>query len=114
MELHHDKHHAAYVNNLNAALKDHGQLAALPLQQLLARIDSAPESIRTALRNNGGGHANHSMFWEIMGGKGGAPSGELGTAIERDFGGFDKFKSEFNRRGGARFGSGWVLSLIHI
>ena len=112
MELHHDKHHAAYVNNLNAALKDHGQLAALPLQQLLARIDSAPESIRTALRNNGGGHANHSMFWEIMGGKGGAPSGELGAAIERDFGGFDKFKSEFNRRGGARFGSGWVFVTV--
>ncbi len=75
MELHHDKHHAAYVKNLNAALKDHGEAAKLSLEQLLAKLDELPESIRTAVRNNGGGHANHSMFWEVMGQAGGAPEG---------------------------------------
>ncbi|UFN46844.1 superoxide dismutase [Roseomonas sp. OT10] len=112
MELHHDKHHAAYVNNLNAALKDHGQLAALPLQELLAKLNEVPESIRTAVRNNGGGHANHTMFWTIMGGKGGAPTGELAEAIQRDLGGLDKMKADFNAAGGRRFGSGWVFVTV--
>ena len=112
MELHHDKHHAAYVNNLNAALKDHGQLAALPLHELLAKLNEVPESIRTAVRNNGGGHANHSMFWTVMGGKGGAPTGELAEAIQRDLGGLDKLKADFNATGGRRFGSGWVFVTV--
>lgn len=112
MELHHGKHHAAYVNNLNTALKDHGQLAAMPLEQLLTKIGEAPESVRTALRNNGGGHANHAMFWQIMGGKGGSPSGELAQAIDRDLGGLDKMKSDFNGMGGRVFGSGWVFVTV--
>jgi Fe-Mn family superoxide dismutase len=112
MELHHDKHHAAYVTNLNAALKDHGQLAGLKLEELLAKLPEAPEAVRTALRNNGGGHANHSMFWQIMGGKGGAPTGEVAEAITRDLGGFDKFKTDFNGAGARVFGSGWVFVTV--
>ncbi|PHK94889.1 superoxide dismutase [Pseudoroseomonas rhizosphaerae] len=112
MELHHGRHHAAYVTNLNNALKDHGQLAAMPLEQLLAKLGEAPEAVRTALRNNGGGHANHAMFWQIMGGKGGAPSGELAQAIDRDLGGLDKMKADFNAAGGRVFGSGWVFVTV--
>ena len=84
MQLHHDKHHAAYVSNLNAALKDHADLQAKPLPELLAHLSDAPEDIRTAVRNNAGGHANHTMFWQVMGGKGGAPDGDLAAAIARD------------------------------
>jgi Fe-Mn family superoxide dismutase len=112
MEIHHGRHHAAYVNNLNAALRDHAQLARMPLPDLLAKLGEAPEAVRTALRNNGGGHANHSMFWEIMGGRGGAPSGELAEAIQRDLGGLDKLKTDFNAAGGRVFGSGWVFVTV--
>ncbi|MCK8783483.1 superoxide dismutase [Roseomonas sp. NAR14] len=112
MELHHGKHHAAYVANLNNALKDHGQLAALPLEELLAKLREVPDSIRTTVRNNAGGHANHSMFWPVMGGRGGAPSGELAAAIDRDLGGLDKFKADFNRTGAGVFGSGWVFVTV--
>nr|WP_233553489.1 superoxide dismutase [Pseudoroseomonas wenyumeiae] len=112
MELHHDKHHVAYVANLNAALKDHGRLAALPLEELLANLSEAPESVRTTLRNNAGGHANHAMFWQIMGGKGEAPTGELAEAITRDLGGFDKMKADFNGAGARVFGSGWVFVTV--
>lgn len=109
MELHHDKHHAAYVKNLNAAVKDHSEAAKLSLEQLLAKLNELPEAIRTAVRNNGGGHANHSMFWEIMSAGGGAPEGELAAAITRDLGGLDKLKDDFNTAGGKVFGSGWVF-----
>jgi Fe-Mn family superoxide dismutase len=112
MTLHHDRHHAAYVANLNAAVKDYPALAAMPVQDLLAKLLEIPDTVRTAIRNNGGGHANHSMFWTIMGGAGGNPSGELLDAINRDLGGMDKFKSEFNRLGAAQFGSGWVLVTV--
>lgn len=113
MELHHDKHHAAYVNNLNTALADHTQLAELPLEELLAKLPDVPDSIRTVVRNNAGGHANHSMFWQIMGAPGGAgPDGELKAAIERDFGGLDKLREQFNTAGTKVFGSGWVFVTV--
>ncbi|MET1045697.1 MAG: superoxide dismutase [Hyphomicrobium sp.] len=113
MELHHDKHHAAYVKNLNTALKDHSPLADLPLEKLLAKLGDVPESIRATIRNNGGGHANHSMFWQIMGAPGGAgPKGELKEAIEKDFGGLDKLQQQFNTAGGKVFGSGWVFVTV--
>ncbi|WP_198380871.1 superoxide dismutase [Roseomonas sp. KE2513] len=112
MQIHHDLHHRAYVTNLNNALKDHGQLAAMPLEVLLSKLNEVPEGIRTAVRNNGGGHANHSMFWPIMGGKGGSPGGELGEAVTRDLGGFDKMKADFNAAGASRFGSGWVFVTV--
>ncbi|EFH11947.1 superoxide dismutase [Pseudoroseomonas cervicalis] len=112
MELHHGRHHAAYVNNLNAALRDHGQLASLKLEELLAKLGEAPEAVRTTLRNNGGGHANHSMFWQIMGGRGGNPSGELAEAINRDLGGMEKFRTDFNGAGARVFGSGWVFVTV--
>jgi len=112
MEIHHGRHHQAYVTGLNNALRDHGQLAALPLPELLARLDQVPEAVRTAVRNNGGGHANHSMFWPIMGGRGGTPSGELAQAIDRDLGGMDKMRTDFNAAGVGRFGSGWVFVTV--
>jgi len=107
MQIHHDKHHAAYVANLNAAVKDYPQVAAMSLTVMLARLGELPEAIRTAVRNNAGGHANHSMFWQLMGGKGGAPSGDLAAAIDRDFGSLDTMKMTFNRTGLGQFGSGW-------
>jgi Fe-Mn family superoxide dismutase len=109
MEIHHDRHHAAYVNNLNSALKDHGQVAQMPLEQILARLGELPEAIRTAVRNNGGGHANHSMFWQVMAKDGGQPEGDLKAAIDRDFGGPDKLQDQFNAAGLRVFGSGWVF-----
>lgn len=112
MEIHHDRHHAAYVANLNAAVKDHSALAQMPLEELLKRLPEVPEAVRTAIRNNGGGHANHSMFWTLMGGQGGEPSGELKAAIDRDLGGFDKFKADFNGAGARVFGSGWVFVTV--
>jgi superoxide dismutase, Fe-Mn family len=112
MELHHDKHHAAYVTNLNNALKDHSQLAAMPLEELLAKLSQAPESVRTTLRNNAGGHANHAMFWQIMGGKDSKPEGDLAEAIHRDLGGIDKMKADFNGAGARVFGSGWVFVTV--
>jgi Fe-Mn family superoxide dismutase len=112
MQIHHDRHHAAYVANINGALRDFPQLATLSPDALLARIAEIPETIRTVVRNSGGGHANHSMFWQIMGGKGGAPSGALATAIDRDLGGFEAFKTSFNRSGAGVFGSGWVFVTV--
>lgn len=112
MELHHGKHHQAYVNNLNTALKDHGELAKLPLEEILGKIGEIPEAIRTAVRNNGGGHANHTMFWEIMGPNGGAPDGDLKAAIDRDFGGLDKLQEQLNTAGTKVFGSGWVFLAV--
>ncbi len=112
MEIHHGRHHAAYVANLNAAVKDHSALAQMPVEDLLKRLPEVPEAVRTAIRNNGGGHANHSMFWEIMGGAGGAPTGELLAAIDRDLGGMDKFRTDFNSAGTRVFGSGWVFVAV--
>jgi Fe-Mn family superoxide dismutase len=109
MSLHHDRHHAAYVANLNAALKDHGQLAALKLPELLTKLREVPEAIRSVVHNNAGGHANHSMFWTVMGGKGGEPSGLLAAAITRDFGSFAQMKEGFQKAGLGVFGSGWVF-----
>ena len=109
MRIHHDKHHAAYVNNLNTALEKHPQLQQKSAEELLRGINSVPEDIRTAVRNNGGGHWNHTMFWEIMGpGKGGVPGGALGDAIKSSFGGFDAFKEQFAKAAVGRFGSGWA------
>ncbi|MCW3477495.1 superoxide dismutase [Limobrevibacterium gyesilva] len=112
MMIHHDRHHAAYVANLNAAVKDYPQLAAMSPDALVARLADIPEQVRTAIRNNGGGHVNHSMFWQIMGGKGGAPAGALADAINRDFGGFEALKTQFNRTGAGVFGSGWVFVTV--
>jgi Fe-Mn family superoxide dismutase len=112
MELHHGKHHAAYVNNLNAALGQNTEAAKLPLHEMLAKIGEMPEGIRTAIRNNGGGHANHTMFWQIMGGSGGEPTAELKSAIDRDLGGFQKFQADFNTAGEKQFGSGWVFVTV--
>jgi Fe-Mn family superoxide dismutase len=109
MELHHDKHHTAYVSNLNAAVKDHPQLAAMPLTEMLAHLIQLPEDIRATVRNNGGGHANHSLFWQVMGGQGGEPSGPLAAAITRDFGSLAQLKTDFNRAGLTQFGSGWAM-----
>jgi Fe-Mn family superoxide dismutase len=112
MEIHHDRHHAAYVNNLNAAVAQNGEVAKMPLQDMLAKLGELPESIRTAVRNNGGGHANHTMFWQIMGGSGGEPQGELKAAIDRDLGGLPKLQEDFNAAGGRVFGSGWVFVTV--
>jgi Fe-Mn family superoxide dismutase len=109
MRIHHDKHHAAYVTNLNAALEKHPDLQNKSIEDLLKGINSIPEEIRTAVRNNGGGHANHTMFWEIMGPNGGgAPNGAIGEAITSTFGSFDTFKEQMNKAGTTRFGSGWA------
>jgi Fe-Mn family superoxide dismutase len=113
MRIHHDKHHAAYVTNLNNALANSPELAKLPVEQLIQQLAKVPENVRTAVRNNAGGHANHSFFWPIMGpSAGGAPSGKLAEAINSTFGGFDQFKQQLAAAGAARFGSGWAwLSL---
>lgn len=112
MELHHDKHHAAYVSNLNATVKDHPQVAAMPLAEMLGKLNELPEGIRGAVRNNGGGHAYHSMFWTVMGGKGGEPDGAVSQAINRDFGSFAALKADFNKAGAGQFGSGWAVVLV--
>jgi Fe-Mn family superoxide dismutase len=112
MEIHHDRHHAAYVNNLNGLTNQLGGLADKPLDQILAKMTEVPEAIRTAVRNNGGGHANHTMFWQIMGGQGGEPRGDLKAAIERDLGGLAKLQENFNAAGGRVFGSGWVFVTV--
>jgi Fe-Mn family superoxide dismutase len=112
MEIHHGKHHQAYVNNLNNALKDHGEVAKMPLEEILAKLGELPDAIRTAVRNNAGGHANHTMFWQIMGPGGGEPAAAIGGAIERDFGGLEKLKEEFNAAGSKVFGSGWVFVAV--
>jgi len=112
MELHHDKHHAAYVKKLNEAVKDHSQVAAMSLEEILVKLNELPENIRTTVRNNGGGHANHSMYWQIMGKDVSAPKGELKAAIDSDLGGLDKLKEDFNGKGEKVFGSGWVFVTV--
>jgi len=109
MEIHHTKHHQTYVNNLNAALEKAPQLQGKSLDDLMRGISSVPEAVRTAVRNNGGGHWNHSMFWELMGPqKGGEPKGRIGEAIKSSFGDVTKFKEQFTAAGTGRFGSGWA------
>jgi Fe-Mn family superoxide dismutase len=109
MQIHHGKHHAAYVNNLNAALEKHAALQGKSAEDLIRGLSTVPEEIRTAVRNNGGGHVNHTMFWQIMGpGKGGAPTGAIADAIGGAFGSFDAFKEQMNKAGVGRFGSGWA------
>ncbi|MDX1383309.1 MAG: superoxide dismutase [Thermoanaerobaculia bacterium] len=108
MEIHHDKHHAAYVTNLNKALEGHDALQAKSVEDLLRGIAEVPEAIRGAVRNHGGGHANHSLFWDVLGpDAGGAPSGDLGAAIDGAFGSFDGFKEKFSAAAAGQFGSGW-------
>ena len=109
MKLHHDKHHQAYVDKLNAALEKHPELADKPLEELIQDLTAVPTDIRAAVRNNGGGHLNHTMFWEIMSPNGGGePTGAIGDAIKEAFGDFATFKTQFNEAGVGRFGSGWV------
>lgn len=109
MEIHHDRHHGTYVNNVNAALKDLPEFASMSIDELMRNVNRVPESSRTAVRNNGGGHYNHSMFWQIMKpGGGGQPSGALANAIDQAFGGFDGFKDQFTKAAIGRFGSGWA------
>ncbi len=108
MELHHDKHHGTYVANLNKALEGH-EVGHLTIEELVATLDTLPEEIRTTVRNNGGGHANHSMLWTLMSSKGGGgPHGDLAKAIEKQLGGFDRFASEITKAALGRFGSGWA------
>ncbi len=109
MEIHHGKHHQAYINNLNNALEGHPDLAAKSVEDLIADLSAVPEAIRTAVRNNGGGHANHTLFWTVMGpNKGGEPTGALADAIASKFGSFDAFKEAFGKAAATRFGSGWA------
>ncbi len=109
MEIHHGKHHNTYITNLNKALENYPELQSKSIEELISNLDAIPEAIRTAVRNNGGGHANHTLFWQIMGpGKGGEPSGELGAAIQSTFGDFASFKEKFAAAGTGRFGSGWA------
>jgi superoxide dismutase, Fe-Mn family len=112
MMIHHDRHHAAYVNNLNNFAKDNPKIAQSPIQDVLAKLGEVPEAIRTGVRNNLGGHANHTMFWQIMGPGGGKPEGEVAAAIDRDLGGIEKLQNEFNAAGGRVFGSGWVFITV--
>ena len=113
MEIHHDKHHQAYITNATNALKDHPELLELPVEKLLADLSVVPEAVRTAVRNNAGGHANHSLFWKILGpNAGGAPTGELASAIDAKFGSLDAFKEEIQTSGATRFGSGWAWLVV--
>jgi len=114
MEIHHGKHHQAYINNLNTALEKHPDLQTKSVEDLIRGINTVPEDIRTAVRNNGGGHANHSMFWQIMGPHaGGQPTGAIADAITSSFGGFDAFKEQLAKAGAGRFGSGWAWVIDH-
>lgn len=109
MEIHHGKHHQAYITNATNLLKDHAELAALDVNVLIADLGKVPEGIRAGVRNNAGGHSNHSFFWTILGpGKGGAPKDKLAAAIDAELGGFAKFKDDFAKAGATRFGSGWA------
>ncbi|PQO38029.1 superoxide dismutase [Blastopirellula marina] len=113
MEIHHDKHHQGYVNKLNAALADYPELQNMPLEKLLANLDSVPAPIRTAVRNNGGGHLNHSLFWQMMAPGGGKQDkGKVGAAIESTFGSFADFQKEFASKAGGQFGSGWAWLVV--
>ena len=114
MEIHHGKHHAAYVNNVNKAIAGKADLESKSVEDLIRHLDAVPAEIRGAVRNNGGGHANHSMFWKLMGPKaGGAPSGKLADDIKAAFGSFDGFKEKFEAGGVGRFGSGWVWLVVN-
>lgn len=113
MEIHHDRHHAAYVKNLNTAIEGHADLESKTIDELLRDINSVPENIRTAVRNNGGGHHNHSLFWTILSPNGGGqPTGAAADAINAKFGSFDTFKEEFNKAAVTRFGSGWAWLVL--
>jgi Fe-Mn family superoxide dismutase len=112
MEIHHDKHHAAYVANANKLLSGHSKLLAMPVEKLLANIKEVPENIRQGVINNAGGHSNHSIFWTIMGKKGGEPKGSLGKAIAKTFGNFKKFKDELSTKANTQFGSGWAWLVL--
>src|SRR6188768_1243571 len=112
MEIHHGKHHQAYVTNLNASLDKHPELHSKTIEDLLKGINSVPDDIRTPVRNNGGGHANHTMFWQIMGPGGGQPAGEVAAAIQSDFGGLEQLQTRFNDAGARQFGSGWVFVTV--
>lgn len=113
MQIHHDKHHAGYVNKLNAALEGHGDLQKKSVEELIAKLDAVPEKIRTAVRNNGGGHANHSLFWVLMTpGGASSPTGSLAQALDDGFKGFDGFKEEFGKAAMGRFGSGWAWLVL--
>src|SRR5271154_1649458 len=114
MEIHHDKHHAAYVTNVNKAIAGKADLESKTVEQLIANLDAVPADIRGAVRNNGGGHANHSMFWKLLGPKGGgAPAGALGDAIKSAFGSVDIFKEKIEAAGMGRFGSGWAWLVVN-
>ncbi|MFQ2061506.1 superoxide dismutase [Aeromonas veronii] len=113
MEIHHSRHHQTYINNLNAALEGAPELAALPVEDLLRRFDTLPATLQGVVRNHGGGHANHSLFWLVMSPQGGGePGGELALAIERELGGFDAFKQAFTQAALSRFGSGWAWLVV--
>ncbi len=113
MEIHYTKHHQAYITNVNNALKDYPDHQGKPIEKLIANLDALPEGIRTTVRNNGGGHANHSLFWRIMKPNGGGePTGTLGGAITSELGGFTKFKEDFSKAGATRFGSGWAWLVV--
>lgn len=113
MLLHHDRHHAAYVAALNGAVRDNVVLGERPVHDLLARLPDVPDAVRATVRNNGGGHANHSMFWQVMGGSGGAPTGDLLAAVDRDLGGMEAMRTAFSRMGLGQFGSGWVFVTVN-
>jgi Fe-Mn family superoxide dismutase len=112
MEIHHDKHHAAYVANMNTVAKTHPQLGSTPIETVLEKISTLSDDIKTTVRNNLGGHANHTMFWQIMGPNGGKPTGDVLAAIDKDLGGLEKFQTDFNAAGGRQFGSGWVFVTV--
>ena len=114
MHLHHEKHHNTYVTNLNAAIEKHPELGEKDIDTLVAELDAVPEDIRTAVRNNGGGHANHTFFWEIMApNAGGEPTGKIKEAIDKTFGSFDQFKTDFAAAATGRFGSGWAWLVVN-
>ncbi|MCQ6278115.1 superoxide dismutase [Bacillus sp. EB600] len=114
MNIHHTKHHNTYVTNLNNAIKGNAELESKSVEELVANLDAVPEAIRTAVRNNGGGHANHSLFWQLLSPNGGgAPSGELADAITKKFGSFESFKEEFGKAATGRFGSGWAWLVVN-
>lgn len=113
MEIHHGKHHQAYITNANNLLKDHPALAELSPEDLIADLAQVPDALRSGVRNNAGGHVNHAFFWTILGpGKGGAPKGKLAAAIDAELGGFDTFKAAFAKAGATRFGSGWAWLIV--
>ncbi|MDQ2682822.1 MAG: superoxide dismutase, partial [Chloroflexota bacterium] len=113
MEIHHDRHHNTYVTNLNNAISGNAELEAMSAIELIQNLDKVPDDKRTAVRNNGGGHVNHTLFWEIMGPNGGSPSGALAAAIDRDFGSLDAMKEAVNKAGAGQFGSGWAWVVVN-